>query len=138
MATARQLISRSLRMLGVLASGEEPAAPDADDALMVLNDMLRSYVLSGAPAIPDMTLDTTGPYPSTHNEGISALLSIRLAPEYGVSAGPEVMAMAQRGERLLRAYYRGNVLMVVDDGLLRRPGSANPEEMTWGDLARMT
>lgn len=41
--TARDLITRSLRSLGVLASGEVPTASEAQDALDALNDMIEGW-----------------------------------------------------------------------------------------------
>lgn len=41
--TARELISSALRLGGVLASGESPSANEANDALLVLNQMLSSW-----------------------------------------------------------------------------------------------
>jgi hypothetical protein len=41
--TARDLIKQALRSLGVLASGENPTAEEAQDALDSLNQMIRSW-----------------------------------------------------------------------------------------------
>lgn len=41
--TGLDLISSSLRLLGVLASGETPSANESNDALAVLNDMIDSW-----------------------------------------------------------------------------------------------
>lgn len=41
--TANDLISSSLRLIGVLASGETPAAAEANDGLTILNQMLDSW-----------------------------------------------------------------------------------------------
>jgi hypothetical protein len=43
MATANDLIRRSLRILGVLASGETPEASEANDGLTAVNAMLDSW-----------------------------------------------------------------------------------------------
>ena len=43
MATAGDIINGSLRLLGVLAEGETPSAPTAQDALTALNQMLDSW-----------------------------------------------------------------------------------------------
>lgn len=41
--TYLELISRSMRLIGVLASGETPSSPDANDAFTSLNAMLDNY-----------------------------------------------------------------------------------------------
>lgn len=47
MATARDLISRSLRLIHVLDPGESPTASEANDSLTALNDMLDSMSIPG-------------------------------------------------------------------------------------------
>lgn len=47
MATARDLIERSLRLIHVLDPGESPTAAEADDSLTALNDMLEIMSLPG-------------------------------------------------------------------------------------------
>ncbi|MGE4442712.1 MAG: hypothetical protein AB7D27_14665 [Desulfomicrobium sp.] len=46
MATARRIINRALRLIGVLASGETASAAEAQDALEALNDMLDNWSIS--------------------------------------------------------------------------------------------
>lgn len=41
--TARELIASSLRLIGVLSSGETPSADEASDALTTLNQMLEEW-----------------------------------------------------------------------------------------------
>lgn len=45
MASALDLITSSLRLAGVVASGETPTADEANDAIGVLNDMLSAWAL---------------------------------------------------------------------------------------------
>ena len=45
--TAGALIERSLRMIGVLASGATPTGPESNDALVTLNGMLEALQLEG-------------------------------------------------------------------------------------------
>jgi len=45
MTTAGDLIKQSMRLIGALASGEEPTADEASDALRAFNQMLDSWTL---------------------------------------------------------------------------------------------
>jgi hypothetical protein len=47
MATARDLIKRSMKLIGVLADGENPTASEQADALSVLNEMLKMWANDG-------------------------------------------------------------------------------------------
>lgn len=47
MATARDLITRSMRLCHILDSGEEPTADEANDALTALNDLLDFMSIPG-------------------------------------------------------------------------------------------
>lgn len=60
--TARTLIARSLRDLGVLAVGETPTGPEASDALIKLNELLEAWSLERLMiyAINEVTKTLTG------------------------------------------------------------------------------
>lgn len=45
--TARDLIKGSLRLIGVIASGETPSGDQSNDALAALNSMIRSWNIDG-------------------------------------------------------------------------------------------
>lgn len=47
MATVRDLIRGSMRLIGAVATGETPSADEQADALVVLNDMLDSWSTEG-------------------------------------------------------------------------------------------
>jgi hypothetical protein len=47
MSTPRDLIKSSLRLIGVVASGETPTADQSNDALDVLNTMIKSLSIDG-------------------------------------------------------------------------------------------
>lgn len=45
--TARTLITRSLQLIGVVASGETPTADESNDGLLTLNDLLQQLQFQG-------------------------------------------------------------------------------------------
>jgi hypothetical protein len=47
LSTARDIIKRSLRLIGVLASGETPTSDQSNDALDRLNGMIKSWSIEG-------------------------------------------------------------------------------------------
>ena len=47
MATLQKLVDSSLRLIGVLGSGESPSGAEGADALQVFNDMLETWRLDG-------------------------------------------------------------------------------------------
>ena len=42
-ATAGELIKGSLRLIGMLAEGEEPSADTMQDSIMAMNQMIQSW-----------------------------------------------------------------------------------------------
>ncbi len=54
MSTASDLIKGSLRLLGVIASGETPSAADTADGLTALNEMIESWSTEGL-IVPTVT-----------------------------------------------------------------------------------
>lgn len=73
MATALDLLTRSLRLLGVVAAGEAPRAEDAQDALTVLNDMLDAWQLEQLLVYGlDRALFALSPSVSSYTIGVGA------------------------------------------------------------------
>lgn len=123
MATARDLITRSMRELGVTDGYEPVSAEDAAVALDVLNDMIGAWELDGIPlGVGTVTLNTDLAVPDNHLEGMRANLSVRLAPTFGRQAAPMVVEMASRGLRALQSAYSRTRLLSVDPAMRwRRP-----------------
>lgn len=107
MATANQIISRSLRLLGVLDAGEALDANDAQDALETLNAMLAEWHEAGI-GLPDYSLSSitdTLATDAADREAIAYALALRIAPEYAVSMTPEIAAVAAESMSRLRLRY---------------------------------
>jgi hypothetical protein len=121
MATARDLINRSLREIGVVDAIEDTSSEDADAALDVFNDMVAGWELDGVPlGLGTMTLNTTLAVPDSHLEALRANLSARLAPMFGRQAAAIVIEQASRGLRSLQSAYSRTRIMSVDPALRRR------------------
>jgi hypothetical protein len=121
MATARDLVTASLRDLGVLDPVEEASAEDAGAALAILNQMLAGMELDAVPmGLGTVTLNTVLAVPDSHLEALRANLAARLAPVFGRQPSPLTVEMASRGYRNLQNAYRRTRLLSVDPGIQRR------------------
>jgi hypothetical protein len=118
MTTARDIITRSLRELGVVDAIETPSAEDADVGLATLNDMLAAWELDAIPlGLGTVTLNTDLAVPASHNEALRANLTARLAALFGVQAPAMVVEQAARGYRNLQAAYARKRLLSADPAL---------------------
>lgn len=119
MSTARDLITMSLRSIGVLHSGETPSAEEADDALDTLNQMLSSWLYEGIDleytTITDLNAEI--PYPDDHIGPFRWNLAVRLSADYGVAVTAAVAALAKEGYDQLRREYLDNRELTVDNAL---------------------
>lgn len=121
MATARDIITRSLREIGVVDAIEDVSAEDADASLDVLSDMVAAWELDGVPmALGTLTLNTTLSVPDSHLEAIRANLSARLGPVFGKAPAAVIMEQASRGLRALQSAYRRQRLLTVDAAIRPR------------------
>jgi hypothetical protein len=107
MATANDIVSRALRLLGVIASGETIEASTGADALAVLNALLAEMHEAGI-GLPDYSftgLTDTLASDAADQEALAYQLAIRIAPEYGLSLSPEAAAIARVSMFRLRSRY---------------------------------
>jgi len=103
--TARDVINRSLRILGVLASGEAATASEANDALVALNSMIDSWQADYAEwftASTFSTLNTSQYLPRGYEAAIVYNLCVELAPEYGVNTSPDIVSRAKESFGVLK------------------------------------
>lgn len=88
MTTARDLVTRAFRKLGVVADDEPMTADQAEHGLNVLNDMIAAWRLDSVDvSVSELALDDTYPLGREYNEGTIYLLASRLSSDYIVPAG---------------------------------------------------
>jgi hypothetical protein len=133
MSSSAQIVTRALKRLGLVEPGETPAAADAEDGLAALNAMLAGWAADGINVSPDV------PLPAKHEEGVTALLAVRLSEDYGRSPGPILLRDANAGMRRLEADYVSAPLASFDLALVGSPSKVYPiTELTLDDWAAST
>jgi hypothetical protein len=101
MATAEDIVTRALSRLSILRIGGVPDAAQSAQGLTVLNAMIAAWYADG------VQIDLSQPFPAQHEEGITAMLALKIAPSYGEAAVvPQTLAKDARDgwERLLAQY----------------------------------
>lgn len=99
MATATEIATKALRRLRVIGAGETPSADQVANAIDALGVMISSWTARG------LTNDTL-PLLATQEHGVTALLAVQLAEDYGKQAGPALLADANHGwHNLCGAYF---------------------------------
>ena len=108
---ARDLITRAMRKINVVARGEVATAEEAEDGLITLNELLHSWETDGIHiGHTDLTLDSEVELPDSHIRGLRLLLAVELAPEFEKVVDSITLLQADRAKRQLIAEY-----MVVPD-----------------------
>jgi hypothetical protein len=114
-SSSAEIVTRALKRLGLVEPGESPAAADAEDGLAALNAMLAGWEADGINVSPDV------PLPAKHEEGVTALLAVRLAPDYGKEPSALVYADASKGLTRLEADYISAPLATFDHAIVNTP-----------------
>ncbi len=104
---ASEITTQALRVLGVLAIGETARAEDSTTALEYLNDMLAEWHVDevGLPEYSAETLSSELNIGREDKTAIALQLAVRLAPEYGMTLGPDVLSRAESSMEALRKRY---------------------------------
>lgn len=127
MATALDIVRRSMRLIGVLAEGEVPTAEQASDALAALQGMIGEWETRGLRlgALVDSTIALSGdlPLPPTHLNAMVFNLAVAIAPEYGRSdALQAVVPQAERSFRALQGIYARAPTIAPDPAVVTQRG----------------
>lgn len=124
--TANDIVKGALREINVLASGEDPTASEAQDALTKLNEMIAGWEMEGISiGDPQWALSTTVALPVNHIAAIKYGLAARLAPEYGVTVSSITVQLADDGYRNLQTAYGEPLDMTIDGAIRGRARSPN-------------
>ena len=106
MTTALRLIKDAMLELGILQTQEEPDAAEAQDALRLLNQLLKYWQIKGIPlSHADLALSDTLPYPDDHILPIVLNLAVYMARQYDISLEMDTIAKAEDAfDHLLSIY----------------------------------
>lgn len=111
MATATEIAQKALKRLGLVAAGETASAIDVADGVEALNAMLASFEADGFQG--DVL-----PFDKRFEQGIVAMLAVRIAGEYNATPDNVLERDAERGQSQLEAAYLGVPKSVFDASLV--------------------
>ncbi len=118
MSSSAQIVTRAMRRLRLLDENEDPSAAQSSLGITALNAMIAGWQGDGINVSADV------PLPSEHEEGVVAMLAMRLADEYGAVPGQIVIRDADRGMARLQAAYLSAPLAKFDTALKTVPSVA--------------
>jgi len=123
MATVREIISRSMRKIGLIGPREEAEAEEMAEALDAFNAMFHGWKLRGVDLThTDVTLNDTFPLGQEYEEGTVFLLAARISPDYEIPARFD----ADDWFRTFQAAYFATNEATIAPGLLNMPS-----QRTW-------
>lgn len=104
--TARNIIMRAARRLGIVA-GEEPlSAADLNDGLQLLNDMMHGFGPAGIKyAHTSLALGDAVNMPDEQLRNLVLMMCKELAMDFGVSPNPVLAGEIVAATLALQAYY---------------------------------
>ncbi len=125
MATIQDIVTGALRKLSVIHGSETPSADDSLYALDELNGMMKAF--NGQQVFINWeTMALTGDFPleEKHENGVKAMLAVRLSSAFGGdSLISRVLAMqADDGYSMIWGDYHRPDDLRVDEGLTSMPG----------------
>jgi hypothetical protein len=122
MATARDIIIGAMKLLNVLEANASPTAEEADDALVMLNDMCNAWTNDDLhTGFSTMDFDDEMPLAESHIGGVKAMLAVYMSDEYARDVSQNLVMRAKQAKALLRAEYLPRETLKMDDALLYMP-----------------
>jgi hypothetical protein len=120
--TNRDIVKNALRLIGVLPSGTDPSAEDAEDAMTELNGLLSEMEAADTHiGWSAQTLDDAFLLDEKHERGFAAMLAMECAPLFGVEPMANVVRRASIGAQLITAAYHAPEPLRVDVALQIMP-----------------
>ena len=119
----RDLVTGSMRLLGVLRQGENPTAQEAADGMISLNGMLNAWILQGIDLefLNFASLNDVIPYPDDHIPAFRYNLAVELAPECGVTVTPAIGTRASQYFQALQVFYSDPDTLEFDSFFIFQP-----------------
>ncbi len=114
--TASQIIADALLAINVLREGETPTAEMQAQAIRRLNQMMATWEADGRNLgyIPIGTVTDTLTVPDASLMGIYSSLAIVLAPSFGASVSPELVAIQEKGMAVIDKITAKEVIAGLD------------------------
>lgn len=119
MATATEIVTKALKRINVISGSEVPDASDMSDGKDALNAMIASWDAEG------LSGDTL-PLDKRYEQGIIAMLAVRMAEDFGKQVGPVLARDAENGWRALQAAFITPATPTFDYALTRTPSRRYP------------
>lgn len=113
--TSAQIVTAAMRRLTLLTPDESPTANQAASGLSALTAMYSGLAADGINVSPDL------PLAAKYEEGLIAMLAVRLAEDFGKMPGQILARDARKGRQRLQAAYIVAPLTTFDVGLLLAP-----------------
>jgi hypothetical protein len=114
--TGQDIVNRSLRSIGVLASEESATAAQQSDALDSLNDLLHEWGARGiGPGHQDVGPSDELILDAEEYRALRLALAVELLTEYQQPPMPLLIAQADDSLRLLEARYSNPATLCADD-----------------------
>lgn len=111
--TASQIATKALRRLRIVASDETPASADLDTATGALNEMVAAFEADGRSGDPA----AVGSFDDRFEQGLVAMLALRLTDEFGKAPTDLLVRDADKGESQIRAAFFAVPLSQFDSGV---------------------